>query len=375
MMAWAIRELGRHPKEAILSGIALSALVCVVATVLLLVEAWTQTVTDLLELGPSLVVRRVDALGWKPIPVRTALASTKNVVGVVSAVPRVWGVVTGPKGPLTVLGVNSEAMASLQAKGIASPTNGQAVVGPGVLADSRKTHVTLTGQASVTFEIVSTLKKRVALTLYDVVLLTTDDARNLLGFGSDEASDLAVGVFHEAEEEAVIPDLAKAYPWPARITTKAEAIGSSVAAMSLKGGFVMMLLVPAILSLVLLTVARARSRTASQRERGIYKALGWTTRDLITLEIFESLAVGVPGFLIGFAVAWALVFWPGVSWPGVLLLGWQTSPPPLTLTLGGCSLVLLTMAAVVLLPWFLASIVSAIGSSIKDPSDLIRGGG
>jgi hypothetical protein len=45
-----------------------------------------------------------------------------------------------------------------------------------------------------------------------------DDARQLLGLAPGQASDLAVHLFRREEEQAILADLAAAFPWPVRIT-------------------------------------------------------------------------------------------------------------------------------------------------------------
>jgi ABC-type antimicrobial peptide transport system permease subunit len=133
------------------------------------------------------------------------------------------------------------------------------------------------------------------------------------------------------------------------------------------------LYVPALLAMVLLVLTVLRSRAGSRRELGLYKALGWTTADLVALQLARSLLTGVPAVLAGLAVAWTLALGRGITWPGTLLLGWSTPPPPLTLQAGGAAVVALTVAALVLVPLTLASLLPAVRSANADPDDLLRG--
>ncbi len=374
MLTWAMRDLARRPGEAVLTGLVVCALVTVTATTLLLVEAWTTTATTLIEEGPSLVVRRVTSGGWAPIPVDEAVAAAASVVGVTDAQPRIRGVVTAPEGPITVMGVTPSQAANLEVAGITLPGPGEIILGAGVPASTTEPLLELLGSTHMKFRIATLLDDAVSLTLHDVALLNVADARALLGLAPNEASDLAVTVFHEAEEEAILPDLTAAFPFPVRITTRGEAAGAAVAGLSRDGGLAMLLLVPATLAMILLLISALRGWNGSRREIGLYKSFGWTTGDLVRLSLFKSLATGIPGVLTGLAAAWGLVLWPGTTWPGALLLGWQTPPPPLFLTPGGATVVLLTVAGLVLIPWVLASMVPAVKSALADPDDLVRGG-
>ena len=233
--------------------------------------------------------------------------------------------------------------------------------------------LTLVGAQSTTFTVTAIITEA-APALHDVVLLTLADARAVLGLEPGQASDLAVDVYHAAEEAAILPDLSGAFPWPVRITTRTEAVGAAIATVARRGGLATMLLVPAILALVLLVATGLRPRSGTRRELGLAKALGWTTGDLVTLQLWRSLAVGVPATLLGLAIAGALVFWPGITWPGRLILGWRSAPPPLSLAPQGMVVVALGVAALVLVPWLLASLVPAVRTAAADPDDLIRGG-
>lgn len=370
--AWAAGDLRRHPGAALLTGLALMALVAVLATVLMLVEAWSATSRNLVAAGPSLVVRRVDAGGWRPLEVDAGVAAARGVVGVLDARPRVWGLVAGPAGALTVLGVDEGAAAGLARAGVPRPGPGEAVLGGGVAGAAAGT-LRLEGASDRVLTVVAVLDDALALGFHDVVLTDVADARALLGLAAGQASDLAVDVYHESEETAILPDLSEAFPWPVRITTRTEAAGAAVAALTVRGGLVTVLYVPALLAMVLLVVTALRSRAGAARELGLYKALGWTTADLVTLQAARSLLVGVPAVALGLTVAWVLVFTPGTVWPGSLLLGWSASPPPLNLEPGSAVVVALTVAAMVLVPWTLASLLPAVRSATADPDALVRG--
>jgi hypothetical protein len=397
LAAWAARDLRRHPAEALLSGLALFALVALTATLLLLVQAWSSTVERVLAGGPALVVRQVSAGGWQPLPVDVAMAAARGVVGVTAVAPRIWGVVSGPGGvALTVVGVDAKRAVRLAALGLEPPVPGEAVVGPGVELEgvgqesdatsdaagggggdevAVQGEIVLRGQQQRQFWVRRRLPTGAALTLHDLVLLTAEDARGLLGLPMGAASDLALGVFHPAEEQAILADLAAAFPFPVRITTRGDAVGAAVADLSRDGGLALMLYLPALLAMALLVAAVVRGGLGAVAEIGLYKALGWSTGDLVRLHLLKSIGVGLPATLLGLSVAVLLVYWPGVTWPGALLLGWRGAAPMLTLDLGDAATVLLSVAAWVLAPWLLAALAPAIRGALADPADLLRGSG
>jgi len=374
LMLWAAHDLGRRPGSALLTGGVIALVVTFLATTLLLIEAWTATTTSLIEAGPSLVVRRVTPTGWAPMPLDASLESARSVTGVTAVEPRIWGLASSVDGPLTVVGVTPPLMTELEVLGYSAPGKGEALVGSGVPISSLDMSITLVGVADVTLQVSGVLPSDVALAAHDLVFLNEIDARLVLGLSAHEASDLAVSVYHEAEGTAVRPDLNAAFRFPVNITDRRDAIGAVVGTLTRDGGLATMLLVPALLAMALLVANAWRDVGGSRRDIGLFKTFGWSTGDLVRVQLIQSLAVAVPATMTGLAIAWMLVFRPGVTWPGALLLGWRTPPPPLTLTTDGAALVVATVVGLVIGPWLLATLVPAIRSALADPDDLVRGG-
>ena len=375
MMIWSARDLLRRPQAVILLGSALFLLVTWISTVLLLVHAVEQTSLELLKEGPSLVVRRILPCGWAPMPEKEGLARSGSVPGVVRSRARIWGVVGGPAGPLTVVGLDGRAAEELRRNGWdVFPAPGEALLGPGIGAPDRADSILLQGAFSMRLKVRATLSEETAMALNDIVLLCSEDARSLLGLPEGLASDLAVDVFHEGEEQAILRDLAAAFPWPVRITTRSETAGIYAAGLGRKGGLGLWLAVPSILALAYLIGGAVRDSWGQRREIGLLKALGWTTGDVVRLHLGRALAIGVPATALGLAAGCWLVFWPGVRWPGSLLFGWSGTPPALTLDPSGAVLVLVEVGAMVLVPWVVAAGWSALRAATADPQELIQAG-
>ena len=127
---WAARDLLRHPAEAVLTGLCLAMLTALLATALLLGQGIAATAQRLLEGSPSLVVRRLDAGGWKPLPAGAALAAARRVPGIIGARSRIWGTAAAAGGIVTVLAIDTPV--SDAAAVCPAPGTGEALVGPGV---------------------------------------------------------------------------------------------------------------------------------------------------------------------------------------------------------------------------------------------------
>ncbi len=231
--------------------------------------------------------------------------------------------------------------------------------------------MSLSGSLPLNLVVADKLEPATGVILNDVVVLNPADARRLLGLAEDQATDLAVEVFHEAEARSLAPELARAFPWPVSVYTRDQARGTYAAALARRGSLVAIAGLPALLGLALLTAATVRRQLGSRGDVGLLKALGWTTGDILYCQVLQALVVGLPAVAGGALTASALVFWPAIEWPGRLFLGWESMPPALHLDTGGAGGVLAELAALVFLPYLAAVLWPALNGAAADPLDLI----
>lgn len=374
LQIWAFRELLRRPLESMLLAAALTATIAVAGTFLLLPRAIFGTVSQLMENTPSVVVRRVGAGGWRPMPVREAVEAARQVVGVVSARPRVWGAVAGPDGPLTVIGVHREHLPPMVAgHPDPLPVRGQAIAGPGVYGSGAEGALCLKGAVAGDFQVVGRLPGETSLFTHDLVLTHMADARQLVGLEDGYASDLAVDVFHDGEESAILPDLSAAFPWSVQCTTRRQSTGVYADGLNRIGTIGTVAVIPAVLAVCLLVAVNVRKSMGRQTELGILKATGWCTADIVRLQMVRILSVCLPSAVFGSLASFLLVFWPGAAWTGRILLGWTTPPPMLYLDPSGAVWVLLAVAGLVLAPVAASALLPAVRCATRDVTDLIEG--
>jgi hypothetical protein len=372
LLAWAVRDILRQPLEAVLLFLSLASLAAVLGTVLLLSQSLSHTAQRILNGAPDLVVRRVGTGGWTPLPAQESIELAKSVAGVTGARSRIWGTANGPAGPVTVYGIDPPLEQAGLPADIPLPSPGRAVLGPGVSAAAGTDAILLSGTNARVFKVAAVLDSRTGMVAQDLVLLAPEDAGYILGIAPGYASDIAVDVFHEDEADALLPDLAAAYPWPVRLTTRREAAGIYAAGLSGRSGLAYMILVPALLALAFIVAGTGKNYNARQYEAGLYKAFGWTTPDIFRLQLLKALITGVPAVAGGLALAYGLAMWPGVSWPGYLLLGWKQRPPLLYLDPAGAVWVLLEIALLVFLPYLAAALWPALKAAAADPQDFLE---
>ena len=371
---WAARELRAHPGSTLAVAVALALLTTMVAGGLLLSQALTATTARLLDQGPDLVVRRVSPVGWQPVQVQDA-ALALAVPGITAARLRIWGTAKTPDQTVTVVAADEAAMQRMTLpQTLHPPAPGEAIAGQGVILSETDARLALQGATTFVTRVTQRFPSNSDLATYDVVMLHPRDARTLLGLAPDQASDLALSVFHPEEAAALMPDLVRAFPWPVHIATRLDTRKAYAAAFGRQGGLGSLLYLPAALALVLLMAAVIRQQMGDRARIGLLKALGWTGRDILALQMAKALLVSLPAVAAGLVTAYGLVYGPTQSWVGRLFLGWQTTPPRLYLDAGYAAPVFLEVSGMLLMPFLAAVLAASLGLAASDPQDLLNQG-
>ena len=370
---WAARDLMRQPLFTAMLFLSLTMVTILAAIVLLLHQTLTTACVRLLDQAPHAVVRRIGAGGWLPLPADEALARAATVPGVLRPRSRVWGVVQGPAGPVTLIGDDGSAAIALP-DGWSRPQPGQALIGPGVLPPaSDREGLTLVGRQPRILEVIGEMPRAASMAVHDVVVVHIDEARVLLGLDSGQASDLALDVFHDDEVQALLPDLAAAFDWPVQITTRLEQQGRHLAHISRSTGLACLAILPLLLS-VATTVVAAGIWGRRPRETGVLRAVGWTGGDLLRLHLYRGCLVGFPAAAVGVLAAYLLLFRPGMTWAARLLFGWSGPAPALYLTPLGSAGAWLLAVLLAGVPFMAAVFWTGWRSATADPAVGIEGG-
>jgi ABC-type lipoprotein release transport system permease subunit len=378
---WAVRDLIRRPFESILLAFSLSSVIIIASIALLLCQGISTTAEKLLEHGPSVVARRVVSGHWVPVPVEEAVKAAVSVPGVISATPRIWGVINGPEAPVTIIGYpllnQNEELLKNHLELDKSPSRGNAIIGPGVLsatsiADSNIGLVLLNGLRELKVQVIKVLPAKSSMAVHDIILLDENDARYILELEKGFASDLAIRVFHEQEADAILQDLVDAFPWPVSLVTKNETLKMYKASTARRAGLIYLILVPSLPGLALIVAVGFKGTRGKMYEAGLLKALGWTTKDIVGFFMCRAALIAFPASIFGMAVAYVLVYFPGISWPGQLFFGWQSNAPGLYLNPAGSIHILLQVAAGVLVPYLVSNLWPAIENATTDPHQLLQ---
>lgn len=370
MMVWAARELLRRPLVVLLLFAGLSATVALVGLLLLYSQSMTRTCTGLLNDAPAVVVRRVNAGGWTPMPVAEGLDHASQVPGVLQPRARVWGVALSEDGSgLTVVGRKTS---DNWPDAVPLPQPGQAVLGPGFGKGGDPDHVILRGRVDLTLKVTGRLPVDSGLAAHDVAVVHEDDARRLLGLASGQASDLALDVFRVEEVDAVCRELADAFPWSIQISTRQSRMELCLGTVAQRSGIGLAALVPALLAVVCLVMATGVLGSRRRREMGLLKALGWTGTDIFRMQAYGLGLLAAAGAAAGLATAYGLLYVPGMTVWLNTLYGWSgpavlLAPAPAAL-FGAFGMTVLLVAV----PFMVAGLWAARDAALADPGDLLQ---
>ena len=372
MWGWAVRDLARHWFFHMVLLVVIVALFVALGVWMLLGDSIANALTLVMARSPAVVVRRVAPTGWQPISVDLAVARAAAVAGVIDPRPRVWGVAATPAGAMTVVGVG-EGPDGLP-DGMIPPRPGQALAGPGIIVDNADDQLTLQAVATVKVSVIGRLPRSAAMAVHDVLIVHADDARRLLGLSADQASDLAIDVFHESEIDAVCDALVRAFPWPVHMDKRPDALrrmrfqATRTTGMGWAAGF------PMLAAFALFVLAVGIGGHGRQWELGLYKAMGWTGSDLVRLRVYQALLVFLPALSIGSAVVYGLLYLPAVTWVAGVFFDWSGPSPALYLSVKGAAGALALAAVAVGLPYLSVSLWLAWQGVRRDPGELLIGG-
>lgn len=373
LLIWSAREILRHPVRNLLQFTCLTSLVFLLATALLFSGALEATWSQQMQHAPDLIIRRIDGGGWAPMPADLAVSLVKQVPGALDPTPRLWGVVQGVKHPLTVV-ASAGVIPTSAMQGVTAPSPGQAVVGRLAAEGLREGHLHLESgnQSALVLQVVDHFPVDSDLATHDLVWISPADARRLLGLAPDQASDLAVYLFHAEEEQAIQADLAAALPWPVRITGRSDSLQHHRMRAARAGGVAAVACIPAILALLLILTATAAGGIGRQAQWGLLKSLGWTTGDIVRLQVSAAVLVGLPAVVAGLAAAHAVVFLPpGANLAALWIMGGQTFPR-LALDTSGAVLTMLEISALVGLPYLATVFLTTLKGAADDPWHLLQ---
>jgi hypothetical protein len=184
--------------------------------------------------------------------------------------------------------------------------------------------------------------------------------------------DVALHVFYTDEIDAMLPELRDAFPWPVTILTRERRDTTVTGRIAHRTALWIFLFIPALLALVYLVIATRQSTATDRYEIGVQKAFGWCSRDIVRRHLYRAVLLGIPAVAAGGILAFVIALTADHPSVSAFLLG-PAEPPIVPLPeAGGVLRSILVLMAVVLIPYFIASLIPATTGVLADPGELIQ---
>ncbi len=308
-----------------------------------------------------------------------------SIEGVEKVVPRIWGLYRFDRlgVSFSIVGIDRfdyDYLKELQdaAKLLNKDPKEGMVVGQGVYAALQKSYYTndfnfLLPQGGIKkLKIIGVFDAKNRLLSNDMMLMSTRNARKILGIKSDYATDLALYVPNPDEVATVASKITLLDP-NLQVITK-ESIKTGYEAMfDLKSGLFLLFFLMALLTFFMIVGDRLSALGSQEKkEIAILKAIGWSVRDVLREKFLESFLIATSAYFLGIALALVYVFGLHAPLLANLFTGSSLVHPPLALSYGVAPSTYLLLFLVTVPVYLAAVIIPAWRVAVSDVDEVIR---
>lgn len=347
-----------------------SVVVFAVASAMFFAAALRTEARAVLAAAPEMIVQKL-TLGRQEMIEAEAIEALRAIRGVAGAEGRLWGYFYD-----RINGANYTIMVA--PAGEAAPAPGHVRIGEAIPKARGFTYATAPLFLSrhpgdlQKFVVDQTFGSDSALVSADLVVMNEADFRAFFALPAGKFTDIAVRVRNEREIGTIVEKAARVLP-EARFVTRAEIGRTYEKLFSWREGILTALAGAAMLAFAIFAAEKASGLSAEEaREIGILKAIGWDTRDVIAMKLWEGALISGGAFLIGTLAAYGHVFLAGGTLFAPVLKGWAVLYPDFPLTPAIDALQLTTLGLLTVVPYTAAVLVPIWRVASADPDRVMR---
>ncbi|MGE0789402.1 MAG: ABC transporter permease [Sandaracinaceae bacterium] len=381
LLAYALGGLRRRGGKSAALVLGLTLVVALFASVLLLTDALRREYELGAERMPDLTVQHL--IAGRPALIDAAFVErVRTIPAVRRAQPRVWGYYyfLAVEANVTIVGIDdASALAGARwVDGRLPRQDEEVALGAGIadvlgLRVGDELGIPLAHEVAFS-RVVGIFDEESAIRTADLIVTPTANARRLLGVPEGMATDLAVELTTMDEAGVATERIAERVDG-ARVLDRRLLERTYELTFDARGGFVGVLLLPALAAFLLLAWERLSGLSADEaREIGVLKSVGWSTADVLTTRLWESALIATSASVLGVAVAYVYVFFLGAPGLWDALLGWSALHPPMRLAPALDAVQLTALIGAVVVPFVSVSVVPAWRAAMVDPERALRGG-
>lgn len=371
LVDYALAAMSRQRAKNIGLLVVHGLLVFALASVMFLASALRQEAASLLADAPDVVAQGLQ-MGRHALSRADDVARLRGLRGVQRVEGRLWGYLfdtsTGANYTLQVPPAGSPELV---------PEAGQAILGEGVarlrrVQAGQRIYLVAPAGEFLNLQVRAVLPAGTASVSADMVLLSEADFRRFYRLGADDYTDIALRV-RNPQEVAKVAEKAGLLLRQHRIVTRADLLRTYEALFSWREGLLLAMLAAAVLAFGILAFDKASGLSAQERrEIGILKAVGWATRDVIHMKLWEATLIAATAFLAGTLAAYLHVFVFDAPLLTPVLKGWSVLYPRITPPPAFDGLQLATLALLAVLPYLAAIVVPIWRTASADPDAVMR---
>ncbi len=272
---------------------------------------------------PQIVVQKIKA--GRHYDIDTSVADEiLNITGVSEALPRVWGYYYFENAGVNFSVMGIEQYAQQYKKSFDTVVNKfdfdeldsskQMVVGEGVKKIMEKNYYNKYFnfiKPDGTFKqlsIAGTFKGDTQLESNDMILMSTQNVREIFDIAKDKATDIVVKVPNPEEITTIASKIKLLYP-DSRVITSNDLHVSYQNIFDYKSGVFLALFTVALFTFFMIIYDKASGLSSEEkREIGILKAIGWRVDDVLKEKFYEAFILSFLAFLVGILLAFTFVY-------------------------------------------------------------------
>jgi hypothetical protein len=284
LVDYTLLALGRRRARSLALVAVYALVVFVLASVMLFAGALEREAAAILRGSPEVLVQKLVA-GRHALATARDVASLEGLRGVTGVAGRSWGYFYDP-----VVAANY----TLMVPAAEPPAPGEDVVGDGVarvrgLGVGNPLPLRSPGGVLSVYTVARVLSDASSLVSADLVLMSDDDYRRFFDLPPDVYTDIALAVTNPQEVRTVATKVAARLPG-SRVILREEILRTYSALFGWRAGLLLAVGSLSLLAFVILAWTKAAGLSADEaREIGILKAIGWDTRDVLQMKLWEGL--------------------------------------------------------------------------------------
>ncbi|MGV6816839.1 MAG: ABC transporter permease [Thiotrichales bacterium] len=342
-------------------------LVFLLTSVMLFTAAIRQEAGKTLSAAPEIVIQKLVAGRHALIPA-SHLEKVRDIRGTREVRGRLWGYYFDP-----AVSANYTVMATDNP----SLEDDEIAIGSAV-ARARDLHTgdylslrAATGEPAA-FRIRDILSPESELLSADLMLMNPDSLRRFFAIPDDRYTDLVIQVRNPSEVTKVAEKIVVALP-DTRPILRDEILRTYDSIFNWRQGMVFVIWSAALLSFIILAWDKASGLSADEkREIGILKAIGWSTKDVLRMKLWEGAIISLTAFSVGYLFAYFHVAINNAGLFTGVIKGWSSLYPEFELTPAVDFLQIASLLFFTVFPYTAATIAPVWKTAVTDPDAVMR---